>query len=50
MTTKNYGSVLMVDGVAAGSTNLLVGSLSGIKKLVNKLVEDGRTEERGWTS
>jgi len=45
MTTKNYGNVLMVEGVAAGSTNLLVGSLSGIKKLVNKLVEDARTKE-----
>jgi hypothetical protein len=30
----------MVDGVAPGSTNLLVGSLSGIEKLVNKLIED----------
>jgi len=42
---KNYGSVLMVEGVASGSTSLLVGSLSGIKKLVNKLVEDARIEE-----
>jgi len=44
MTTKNYGGILMVDGVAPGSTGLLVGSLSGIKKLVKKLVEDARSE------
>ena len=44
MTTKDYGSILMVDGVTPGSTGLLVGSLSGIKKLVKKLVEDGRSE------
>lgn len=44
MTTKNYGGILMVDGVAPGSTDLLVGSLSGIKKLVKKLLEDPRFE------
>ena len=45
MTMKDYGGVLTVDGVAPGSTNLLVGSLSGIKKLVIKLLEDARLEE-----
>jgi len=44
MTMKHYGGVLMVDGAASGSTGLLVGSLSGIGKLVNKLVEDARSE------
>ena len=44
MITKHYGGVLVVDGAAPGSTGLLVGALSGIKKLVNKLVEDARSE------
>ena len=44
MTTKNYGGVLMVDGVAPGSMGLLAGSLSGIKKLVQKLVEDAQSK------
>lgn len=43
MTTKNYGNILMVDGVDPGSTGLLLGSLSGIQKLVKKEVEDARS-------
>ena len=42
MATKNYGSIFMVDEATAGSTNLLVGSLPGIMKLVNKLVRDAQ--------
>ncbi|KAF9793272.1 hypothetical protein BJ322DRAFT_114657 [Thelephora terrestris] len=45
MTTKDYGSILMVDGASPGSTGLLLGSLSGIQKLVTKEIEDARSEE-----
>ena len=45
MTTKNYGNILVVDGAASGSTGLLLGSLPGIHKLVNKVVEDAQFEE-----
>ena len=45
MTTKNYGSVLMVDGVTPESTGLLLGSLPGIRKLVNKMLEDARLKK-----
>lgn len=45
MTTKNYGDVLMVGGVAPGSTNLLVGSLPGIKKLVDRLVGGDQSKQ-----
>jgi hypothetical protein len=45
MTTKNYGSILMVDGAMPGSTGLLFGSLPGIQKLVKKVVDDAQFEE-----
>jgi hypothetical protein len=45
MTTKEYGSILMVDGASPGSIGLLLGSLSGIQKLVTKDIEDARSEK-----